>query len=389
MLHNIYRTVLAFICLLFFFEVTQAQVETIYDVPEISSELNTIIQPKQINFCTTIKNQGNTSTCWSFSTLALIESETARKKMGVMDLSEMFVVRNIYKEKARNYILRQGKAAFAQGALGHDLLHAIEQYGAMPESAYSGLVKGSQRHDHDSLFQSLQIYLDSVLKKKNRSLEMDWMPGFNDILNRFLGNVPDKFTHSGKLYTPEKFARDVLKFKLSDYVQITSFTHIPYYVPHIIEVPDNFSNGAYWNVPIDEMMIAIDSAIQKGYTALWDADVSNPGFSAKAGIAIHVARKFSGLPTWDTPEENWNAMFRQQSFERLETQDDHLMQIVGIDQSVSNKKPFYRVKNSWGNQGPANGFLWASKAYVAMNTISIILPSAALSADWMKRCKLK
>jgi bleomycin hydrolase len=366
----------------------KAQVESIYDLPEIKGEWSDKLRPEAVNFCTAIKNQGNTGSCWSFSALALLESEMARKKVGVMDFSEMFVVRNIYSEKARNYILRQGKAPFAQGALGHDALRAMERYGIMPESAFSGLRKGMSRHDHDSLYQRMQIYLDSVLKKSSRGLEADWQPGFQQILDQYLGAAPASFQYNGKIYTPTQFASEVVGFRTADFVSLTSFSHVPFYAPYVLEVPDNFSAGAYWNIPLDVLMDLIESTIRQGYTVLWDADVSNSGFSAKLGLAMHVPKKFTGILDWKTPEAPWNATLRQHAFERLETQDDHLMQLVGIDQFLDSKQSFFRVKNSWGKQGPSNGFLWASKSYLAMNTVSIIIPKAALDEAWKKKLKL-
>jgi bleomycin hydrolase len=368
---------------------TQAQVESIYDFPEVKGdEWSDKLRPEAVNFCTAIRNQGNTGTCWSFSAMALLESEMGRKKIGLMDFSEMFVVRNIYLEKARNYILRLGKAPFAQGALGHDALRAMERYGIITESAFSGLRKGMNRHDHDSLYKRMQIYLDSVLKKSSRGLEADWQPGFQQILDQYLGSAPATFQYNGKQYTPIKFAREVVDFHASDFVSLTSFSHVPFYEPYILEVPDNFSAGAYWNVPLNVLMELIESTIRSGYTVLWDADVSNAGFSAKLGLALHVPRKFTGNLDWKTQEAPWNETLRQQTFERLETQDDHLMQLVGIDQYLDNKQTYFRVKNSWGGQGPANGFLWASKAYLAMNTISIIIPKVAMDEAWKTKLKL-
>ncbi len=49
---------------------------------------------------TEVKNQGNTGTCWCFSTSSFVESEILRKTGKKIDLSEMFVVRKIYLEKA-------------------------------------------------------------------------------------------------------------------------------------------------------------------------------------------------------------------------------------------------------------------------------------------------
>src|SRR5437868_3313792 len=91
------------------------------------------------NAATPVKNQAMTGTCWDFSSTSLIESQAMKNNLPEFDLSEMYSVRNIYIEKAKNYILRQGHAQFGEGGLAHDLIRAVATYGAVPESVYSGL----------------------------------------------------------------------------------------------------------------------------------------------------------------------------------------------------------------------------------------------------------
>ena len=54
------------------------------------------------NPITSIKNQFNTGTCWSFSGVGLLESELLRMNKGEYDLSEMYIVRKNYEDKAVN-----------------------------------------------------------------------------------------------------------------------------------------------------------------------------------------------------------------------------------------------------------------------------------------------
>ena len=83
--------------------------------------------------------------------------------------------------------------------------------------------------------------------------------------------------------------------------------------------------------------------------------------------------------TEDVFEEKYDAGKRQRLFENLTTQDDHLMHIIGSEKSKDGKT-YFIVKNSWGNTvGPFNGFIHVSENYFAINTISIVLPKAALS----------
>ena len=45
---------------------------------------------------TDVKSQGNTGTCWCFASTSFIESELLREGKGKHDLSEMFIVKNVY-----------------------------------------------------------------------------------------------------------------------------------------------------------------------------------------------------------------------------------------------------------------------------------------------------
>lgn len=344
---------------------------TMYAQPA-ASELEVV---KKIEY-TPIKNQANTGTCWSFSTTSLLESTTMKGGLGEFDLSEMFTVRNIYTEKAKNYILRQGAAQFGPGGLGHDVIMAIAKYGAMPESVYSGLMLGEKSHNHSKLDSSLKSYLDSLLKV--RPIPANWMKGFQNILDDHLGKPPETFTFRERQYTPQSFAKDVLHYREDDYVNITSFSHHPFYTQFILEVPDNFLNGAYYNLPLEEMIKLTEGAIESGFSVMWDADVSNRNFNQKAGFAMQWA--IGEAPKIIDPEGEemkCDQTKRQELFEDLTTQDDHLMHLVGIERSKAGKK-FFLVKNSWGEVGPFKGLINVSEAYFAINTISLVIPKAAL-----------
>jgi len=381
------------------------------------------------NAVTPVKNQAATGTCWSFSTTSLIESQALKNNLGEFDLSEIFTVRNIYLEKARNYVLRQGYARFSEGGLGHDQIQAIAKYGAMPESVYSGLLPGKKMHDHQKLVADLKNYLDSIIKLS--PVPQNWQEGFMGILDAALGKPPVEFEYKGKTQTAQSFAKNILLFDANDYVMLTSFTHHPFYAPFILEVPDNFSNGAYINIPVDEMIQVTKDALNKGYTISWDADVSNKGFMQGKGIAglfdtsilsminkpswkkmqRKTAQAPSGTPSdvqmakqqvngnndasaankvsvMDQSEVAWDASVRQALFENLTTQDDHLMHIVGIEKSADGRD-FFIVKNSWGKVGPDNGYINVSESYFGVNTISLVVPKAAISKAMLDKMNVK
>ncbi|MFI5186863.1 MAG: C1 family peptidase [Chitinophagales bacterium] len=336
---------------------------------------------------TSVKNQAMTGTCWCFATTSLVESEEIRKDNKDIDLSEMFTVRNMYIEKAKNYILRQGKTQFGEGGLGHDEIHAVETYGALPLNEYTGLLHGEKYYNHQKLFNELQHYLDSVLKKQ--PISNNWLDGYIKILDNNLGMPPKEFSYDGKTFTPASFAKEVLHFNADDYVSLTSFSHQPYYQPFILQVPDNYANGSFYNLPLNELLKVVKDAVDKGYTVAWDADVSNKGFMQGLGLALNLDNSTSYTKDQinpDVKEAPYDAAIRQQLYENLTTQDDHLMHITGIEKSKDGKT-FFVVKNSWGKVGPYDGYINVSEAYFAINTISVVIPKAALSKELLGKLK--
>ncbi|MFT3908669.1 MAG: C1 family peptidase [Ferruginibacter sp.] len=343
------------------------------------------------NAATPVKNQQSTGTCWAFSTTSLLESQLLKNNLGTFNLSEMFTVRNIYIEKAKNYVLRQGHAQFGEGGLGHDVIRAIANYGAMPDEAYSGLTAGQTKLDHQKMSKDLQEYLDGILKTNGKPLADDWLAGYKKILDDNMGVAPENFTYNGKTYTAMSFAKEVMHFDPNDYVNLTSFTSQPYYQSFIVQVPDNFSNGAYYNLPLNEFIEAVKSALNSGYSLMWDADVSNNGFRQGKGLALYfdpASKIKNDSLTADMPEAQWNADIRQKLYEELVTQDDHLMHITGIEKSKGGKT-FFLVKNSWGNAGPFGGYINVSESYFAINTISLVVPKASLSKALLEKLKIK
>ena len=356
---------------------------------QMAQEAVTLSRPEFLDIktvkATSVKNQAMTGTCWCFSTTSLVESDEIRKDKQEIDLSEMYTVRNIYIEKAKNYVLRQGHAQFGEGGLGHDMIRSTATYGAIPLSAYTGLVNGQTQYNHQELFGKLQSYLDSVLKKQ--PISSNWMDGYTKLLDQYLGTPPAEFTYNGKNYNPKSFAKEVLHFNADDYVSLTSFTDHPFYSSFILPVPDNFANGSFYNVPLNELTDVVKEAVNKGYSVSWDADVSNIGFRQMQGLALNLdpsVKYTKEMISTSTKEMPYDATIRQRLFENLTTQDDHLMHIVGTEKSKEGKT-FFVVKNSWGKVGPFDGYINVSEAYFGINTISVVVPKAALPKDLLAK----
>lgn len=50
----------------------------------------------------------------------------------------------------------------------------------------------------------------------------------DNLFDTYLGKLPEKFTYKGKEYTPQSFTES-LGLNMDNYIELTSFTHKPYY----------------------------------------------------------------------------------------------------------------------------------------------------------------
>ncbi|WP_447636808.1 C1 family peptidase [Flavobacterium microcysteis] len=322
---------------------------------------------------TPVISQDITGTCWSFSSTSFLEAEIIRTTGRKIDLSEMYNVRNTYPKKAWNYVMRQGKAQFGEGGLNHDVINSAKEFGIVPLTAYSGLVGNATKHDHSKMAKELE----DLLKKyadPSKKLDPKWKTDVEAILDKYMGATVTEFTYDGKKYTPKSFL-EMTKLNMKDYVTITSFTNEPYYKTFILDIPDNFSNGSFYNMPLDEFVQNVDNALDKGYTLALDADVSEKTFSGKNGIAVVPENEADEktILTEIKAEKSITPEFRQQEFENYNTTDDHLMHIVG---KVKDQKGtiYYKVKNSWGSKNLGNdGYIYMSVPYLRLKAISVLL----------------
>lgn len=351
-----------------------------------------------------VQNQNRTGTCWSFSALSFIESELIRQGKGTHKLSEMYIVRKAYEDKAENYVRMHGSANFSQGGAFHDIPYVIKKYGIMPQEAYKGLNYGLDQHNHSEMEAMLKGMLDAVIANKQGHLTTSWKKAVNAVLDAYLGPISEEFTYNGKSYTPKSFAES-LEMNMDDYVVLTSFTHHPFYESFVIEVPDNWIWAQAYNIPLEEMMNVMKGAMKNGYGIGWAADVSEKGFSFKNGLAIVPENeedlKVKGKDNkhfndagadksgsqFDTPgpEKVITQEMRQEGFDNYLTTDDHGMHFTGMVTDQEGNE-YFIVKNSWGTAyNDCDGYFYASMPYVALKTINFMVHKDALPKALKKK----
>lgn len=323
---------------------------------------------------TPIKTQYRTGTCWTFATTSFWETELMRTGKEAYDISEMYTVRMAYPLKAEKYIRLHGKTNLSEGGQAHDVLHIFDKFGMVPETVYDGNIDNPKTYNHRELVSVLKGALDGVLKQSGK-ITANYKDVTNAILDIYLGEPPQEFEYNGKLYTPKSFFEES-GLNTGNYVELTSYLHHPFYSKFVLEVPDNWTDDYYYNVPIDDLISVMDNAIKRGYSIAWDGDTGRDNFYRDKGYA--VIPKDDDAFDFPLEEKTITQKIRQEAFDNFDVTDDHLMHIVGIAKDDSGKK-FYYTKNSWGTEGKVfDGYWYLSESYVRLKTIAILVHKDAI-----------
>ncbi len=360
------------------------------------------------NPITSIKNQASSGTCWSFSAISFLESEAIRlcnikDEAKYPDFSEFYVVGTSYKERAEKFIRLDGKLNFSVGSGCGDALDIVKNHGLVPNEQVTGVNYGTPLPQQSELDAVLLGYVQAVAKSRKPSTA--WKRGFAAIVDEYFGKASDTFVVDGKQYTPASY-RDAMKINPDDYIELTSFTHHPFYTWFALEVADNWRGTQSYNVPIDEMIAVLDNALENGYTACWGADVSHTGFT-RNGLGILIDEQATAAASVGSDQEHWvgreqgapapltkvveaetNQQTRQEEFDNKTMTDDHGMHIYGIAKDQDGKK-YYMVKNSWGETGKYKGIWYVTEAFVRAQTLDITIHKDALTKDLKKRLGVK
>ncbi|SCX91405.1 MULTISPECIES: C1 family peptidase [Flavobacterium] len=341
---------------------------------------------------TSVKSQGSSGTCWSYSTNSFLESEMIRLGKQPVELSQIYSARNVYVEKGINYVRMHGAITLGDGGALHDVINMYKKYGTVPREVYTGLNYGTDKNKFAEMSALIEGVLAAVVKNPNGELTPNWQKAYSAVIDSYLGKVPDNFTYKGKNYTPQSFAKEVVGINPDDYVEMSSFTNAPYYQKTTMMVPDNWSLDQVYNVKLNDMTDVIDNALKKGYTVAWATDVSEKSFSWKNGVAYVASKKFDDMTAEEKAdmfngpkaEPEITPEMRQAAFDNYTTTDDHGMHIIGLAKDQTGKE-YYIVKNSWGETNDYKGFLFVTKNFVKYKTTALLVNKGGIPAEIAKK----
>lgn len=319
-------------------------------------------------------SQGNTGTCWCFSTTSFLESEAYRISKTRVKLSEAYTIYWEYVEKARRYVRERGNSEFGEGSEANAVTRIWKKYGVVPAEAYTGLLNGRKYHNHEIMFAEMESYLESLKENSTWNEELA-ISTIKSILNHYMGEPPATVTVNGKQITPLQYVSDVIKLNPNDYVDVLSYTQEPFWQQVEYKVPDNWWHSSdYYNVPLDVFMSALKNAVRKGYTVSIGGDVSEPGFDRYTQCAV--------IPEFDIPSAYINDDARQFRFSNRTTTDDHGMHLVGYLEKDG--KDWYLVKDSSAgsrnndSNAPEFGYYFFSEDYVRLKMMDFMVHKDAV-----------
>jgi len=311
----------------------------------------------QLVGCTPVKDQYMSATCWSFASNSFFESELIKKGKGNVDLSEMFVARYSMKRKIARHLQLKGTNFFTPGGQFHDVVWVMKNYGMVPENVYTGKTKPGLPHDHGNLDTVISHFVKKMVYDGVTKLNEKQNKFVDSVLDYYLGIVPTLFKYNGKTITPKIYLEEILEINPDDYVEITSYTHHPFYTKFILEDKYNWTGDAYYNVE-------------------WDGDADDVNFNFNEGLA------------WMPDPITDYQQYRQEAFKNESTLLDHMMHIVGSANDKYGTKWYY-VKNSWGNNtNKLGGYMFMREDYFKIRTVAIIVNKNAIPLPIRKKMSL-
>lgn len=334
------------------------------DVPKSTSEFKTVYAQKP-------ESQGETGTCWCFSTTSFYESEIKRLSNQDIALSELYTVYWEYVEKAKEFVNTRGTSLFDEGSETGDVAKMMKTYGIVPLESYNGMKPGQTYHSHKKMVEEMRNYL-AYVKTSNQWNSDEVTATIKSIMNFHIGEPPTTIAIAGKKITPQEYLKTIAKLNPEDYVDIMSFLESPYWTQAEYKVPDNWWHSKdYYNVPLDDFMNIIKNSIKNGYSISIGGDVSESGLDSKTGVAM--------VPTYDIPPAYIDEYSRQLRFSNGSTTDDHAMHLVGYAERTNGTWFLIKDSGSGGqNNQTAPGYWYMHEDYVKLKMTTITLHKDAV-----------
>ncbi|MBX7095461.1 MAG: hypothetical protein K1X56_12140 [Flavobacteriales bacterium] len=327
-------------------------------------------------------SQGNTGTCWCFSTTSYYETEIKRISGKEVKLSEMYIVYWEYVERARYFVQNRGAMSIGEGSQTMAVAKNMKKYGAVPLDLYTGMKPGQKFHTHEQMYAEIEAYLKGV-KERNAWNEEEVVSTVRAILDFHMGPIPTKVKVDGKELSPQDYLKNNLKFNPDDYVDFMSLMTAPYWEKALYDVPDNWNRSKdFINIPLDDFMAVIKSAIKNGYGISIGGDVSEAGFESWKQVAI--------VPTFDIPSEYIDESARTFRFLNGTTTDDHAMHLVGYYEF--NGKTWFLIKDSGsgsrncGEGCKSFGYYFFHEDYIKLKMMTFTIHKDAVK-DILKKVK--
>ena len=343
------------------------------DLPKSVDEFKTV-------WCNNPLSQGNTGTCWCFSTSSFYESEIYRLTKKEIKLSELYTVYWEYIEKAREFIKTKGESFFGEGSETNAVARMMAIHGMVPAEAYIGKVTETKFHNHAPMFDEMKKVLNEM-KTKGDWDETKGIQKITSILDAHIGKAPETITYDKKKMTPLEFMKNVAKINPDNYVNFMSLMEAPYYTKAAYDVPDNWWNSSdYFNVPLDDFINIIKNALQKGYSISIGGDVSEPGYLPLQDVAM--------IPSFDIPSEYIDENARQMRFNNGATTDDHAIHLIGYKETPKGWWFLIKDSGSGARNGKNKGYYFYHEDYIKLKMMTITLHKDAVSEEIWKKFKM-
>lgn len=308
---------------------------------------------------TCTKSQGPTPSCWAFSMMSFLETEEwLLKGASPTELSALFLTYHKMMDQFEICALNTGKPhKLPHGGLGHTAMNLMQQHGIVPLCDYNPTYPTNKAWKWKMRFANGFTLLAQYAPWLRALCRF----GMHAAVHSIMDKAPKTIMREGKQTTPEEI-RDTLGIDTSNYVEYTSFTHLPFHQDVMLDMPDNFEKAHYRNIPLDQLIELMKTTLRNGHTFVWDGGIRNGVAFAKSRGYAYV-KKFFGEIT----EER-----RSKEFLEGRTTDDHMLHIVGMAQDEKGRLAFI-AKDSAPNRGPYDGIIYLYEDFVRLKTISIII----------------